>query len=365
MSKNLLHTLLVRNQDLSGLIRQVAEASDARVWVENAQGMLLFGTPEEHYLQRIPVMASGVLLGYVSGCEKAPMIAGWLEQLATLEENRKKLGAEVLHLYRELNLIFDFSEKLASVASLDSIAQLTLLEAGRLISFEQGVVFLQTDPSNPGQKIAEIGVPIDPVLLTTQLQEGESAAIIDLEKNWALFAPLKVSRYHLGNILLLRGQAEEFSAADLKLLTTLAFQSASAMERSIYYESATAQALEQQRRQLIFDLAMRDPFFRKVVATIEQRMGDPAFSVEQLSQAILLSPSQLQRKILALTEKSPGQIIRNIRLQKAKELLRSTDLNVAEVAFQCGFSDPSYFTRIFRKEEGIPPSQWKEEQEPA
>ena len=62
----------------------------------------------------------------------------------------------------------------------------------------------------------------------------------------------------------------------------------------------------------------------------------------------------MQRK--ALTNRTPPQFIRSIRLQKAFELLKTTDLTVSEVAYDVGFSDPNYFSRTFLEEFGTRPS---------
>jgi AraC-like DNA-binding protein len=59
----------------------------------------------------------------------------------------------------------------------------------------------------------------------------------------------------------------------------------------------------------------------------------------------------------ALTGRSVSIYIRTIRLHRAKEMLQSTDLNISEIAYEVGFKDPSYFTRQYREEFGITPSQ--------
>lgn len=69
-----------------------------------------------------------------------------------------------------------------------------------------------------------------------------------------------------------------------------------------------------------------------------------------------LSQVQLYRKLKALTGLTPVQFIRHLRLEKAKHLLKTTDLHVSEVAYDVGFSDPAYFSRIFQKEFKVSPS---------
>lgn len=104
-------------------------------------------------------------------------------------------------------------------------------------------------------------------------------------------------------------------------------------------------------------LQVEDAFITKIKGIIEKNMDNTAFSVGDLSQIAGMSQSQLYRKIKALTNLSLVQFIRTYRLQKAKTLLENADLNVTEVAYEVGFSDPLYFSRTFSKEFGFPPSE--------
>ena len=69
-----------------------------------------------------------------------------------------------------------------------------------------------------------------------------------------------------------------------------------------------------------------------------------------------LSTTQLHRKMKALTGEAPMSFIRKVRLHKAKDLLQNTDLTVAEIAYEVGFTDASYFSRAFGKEFGGSPT---------
>ena len=72
-----------------------------------------------------------------------------------------------------------------------------------------------------------------------------------------------------------------------------------------------------------------------------------------------MSRSQLHRKLKALTGQSASVFIRTIRLEKAKELLRNTDLNISEVAYEVGFRTALYFTQTFTEEMGVAPSVFR------
>lgn len=99
-----------------------------------------------------------------------------------------------------------------------------------------------------------------------------------------------------------------------------------------------------------------DPFLQKVRRIIENNLADPDFGILQLCRETGRSRAQLFRKIKALTGKSTSLFIRTVRLQKARELLITTNLNISEVAYEVGFKDLSYFSRTFSEEFGTPPS---------
>ena len=107
-----------------------------------------------------------------------------------------------------------------------------------------------------------------------------------------------------------------------------------------------------------FDWPMEDAFMIRLLAVITDHMDDAEFTVEELNKKMGMSNTQLFRKLKALTDLSANQLIRHVRLGRAKELLHNGDFTVAEIAYQTGFTDPSYFTRIFSREVGVTPSDY-------
>ncbi|HKM92265.1 MAG TPA: helix-turn-helix domain-containing protein [Prolixibacteraceae bacterium] len=78
-----------------------------------------------------------------------------------------------------------------------------------------------------------------------------------------------------------------------------------------------------------------------------------------LSTHFAISLAQLHRKIKSLTNSTPNNLIKSIRLKKAYYLIRDKGLRVSEAAYQTGFNDPNYLTTCFKKEFGENPSQIK------
>ncbi len=101
-----------------------------------------------------------------------------------------------------------------------------------------------------------------------------------------------------------------------------------------------------------------EQFLQKVMLVIEAHMDDTAFGVEALGREVGMSRMQLLRKLKALTDQPPIDFIRVRRLHRAAELLRQGAGNIAEVAFQTGFQDPSYFTKCFQKQFNQTPSEF-------
>ncbi|MEZ4963428.1 MAG: response regulator [Saprospiraceae bacterium] len=105
------------------------------------------------------------------------------------------------------------------------------------------------------------------------------------------------------------------------------------------------------------DLAHPDEIFLgNLTAVLKAKLDDESFGTNELSHSLHISRIQLFRKLKAITGHSPSELIRTYRLNKAKELLATTNMNVSEIAFEVGFKDPAYFTRAFTKEFGLTPS---------
>jgi len=102
-----------------------------------------------------------------------------------------------------------------------------------------------------------------------------------------------------------------------------------------------------------------DLFLQKIKEEIEKNINDPDFNVNQLSQIINLSNTQLYRKIKAVTGYTAVEFIRFIKLNKAAELLKTNKHSVKEVCFMSGFNDPSYFNRCFKENFKVTPAEFK------
>ncbi len=101
---------------------------------------------------------------------------------------------------------------------------------------------------------------------------------------------------------------------------------------------------------------MEDAFVQKLRQHIEENLTKSDLSVEELSRMMTMSYQSLHRKLSSLTNQSPVQFIRLIRLTKARTLLQNTDRTITDIAYSVGFNDAKYFSRVFTEEFGQTPS---------
>lgn len=104
--------------------------------------------------------------------------------------------------------------------------------------------------------------------------------------------------------------------------------------------------------------SLDEKFLGKVKELTEQNMHEPDFSVEKLSREIGISRAHLYNKLSSLTGKTPIEYIRIMRIRRAAQLLEKSQLTVMEVAYKIGFNDPRYFTKHFKSEYKMTPTQY-------
>ncbi len=90
-------------------------------------------------------------------------------------------------------------------------------------------------------------------------------------------------------------------------------------------------------------------FYARFLSLLNEEMSKPDLNIDTLASKMGIGRSQFYRKIKALTNYSPVELLRKIRLTKAREMLSTTDKPVSEIAYEVGFSAPAYFTRVFRE----------------
>ncbi|HEY1054428.1 MAG TPA: response regulator, partial [Emticicia sp.] len=105
-------------------------------------------------------------------------------------------------------------------------------------------------------------------------------------------------------------------------------------------------------------LSVEDSFLLKIKQITEAHLSDSGFGVEQFSREIGMSQSQLLRKMKAISNKTVVEFLKDYRLERAAQLIRKNTGTIAEIAFEVGYENPSYFTRSFQEKFGVLPSEY-------
>lgn len=103
-------------------------------------------------------------------------------------------------------------------------------------------------------------------------------------------------------------------------------------------------------------------FYNRFLALFDKKMGNPDLNVETIASDLGFERTQLYRKIKAITNYSPVELMRNLRLKKARTLLNTTDKTISEICYEVGFSTPAYFSKCYREQYGETPSETRNKQ---
>lgn len=129
--------------------------------------------------------------------------------------------------------------------------------------------------------------------------------------------------------------------------------------KNVYSSSSIVSKGEPAKKKLpemLEPLRVENEFYDSFLRIIEKEYSNSELSLADISERLGIGPAQLARKIKALTNYSPVDIIRNYRLQRARTLLRTTDKTISEIAYEVGFSSPPYLSKCYRDAFGHAPS---------
>jgi len=106
--------------------------------------------------------------------------------------------------------------------------------------------------------------------------------------------------------------------------------------------------------------SMDEEFLKQAIIKVEARLSDYLFDFDQFAVDLGTSKSTLHRKLKSLTGLAPGEFIRNIRLKHASKMILNNTGNISEIAYAVGFNDPKYFSRCFKSEFGLTPTEYQD-----
>ena len=108
-----------------------------------------------------------------------------------------------------------------------------------------------------------------------------------------------------------------------------------------------------------------EAFLQRVINFVDENIGNPELTVVDMAHAAAVSRSGLQRKIKQLMGVTPLDFLREARITRATTLLRESQKNISEIAYECGFSDPKYFSKCFKASKGKSPTEFRGSREQA
>lgn len=103
--------------------------------------------------------------------------------------------------------------------------------------------------------------------------------------------------------------------------------------------------------------SVESEFYNKFIKIVNDEIGNSNLNLDQIASQLGIGATQMTRKIKALTNFSPVEIIRSLRLKESRKLLLATEKTISEIAYEVGFSSPPYFSKCFRDEFGITPTE--------
>ena len=250
---------LLRRERLE-VVRGVLDAMASPVAVLDPDGETLAGEEPPGGTGRVPVTLDGEILGWVQGDGGATPVAALLGLLARQDLERRDLGRETLEKYKEIHLLYRMGERISRRLDLSGVAGLVLEEALRSIPATGASVMLLSEESGRLEILAGFGNEQE---TKTDLAPGHGIAGSILVSGRAeivndapsdprykpgpggvralMCAPLRGKERILGVINVSNRRAVEYTAADLKLLSALSFQAASAIENAILHERRVRQ----------------------------------------------------------------------------------------------------------------------------
>ncbi|HAX75880.1 MAG TPA: hypothetical protein DCY88_08590 [Cyanobacteria bacterium UBA11372] len=265
-----LKKLFSKKKDVA-VISELVNAIDPSISIQDVKGKTLLGVDRENQGSKHAIEVSGQVIGWVTGGEKAATVATAIAYIANKEFEKNTLANELLDRYRETTLLYHISEKITASLELKEVVKLILNEASKLIEATSGSVMLLDAKTGKLEFLSSIGKEYNPKanlklgkgIIGNVVSTGVGEIVNDVLSDprfivssapirSLICVPLKSKDRVIGAITMSNSAPITYTARELKLLTMLASQAASAIENAIFHE----EKLQESRRDaLLFRLA--------------------------------------------------------------------------------------------------------------
>lgn len=277
MSKINLRRIIFK-REVSSLLTGISNFSETGLCIKDAEQNIIIGNHSAALHYNYPIEINGNVIGWVCGKETASVIAELLNYFASLELEKRDLVSETLHKYKEITMLYDFSEKVSSCLNSKEVSNFVISEALKVIKADNVSVILLNDGSDTFEVITNDGKEIYPSdiirlregLAISVMEAGKAEIINDVKSDnryisntadlmSVMFAPLKIKDKIIGVVKLGSRSPLEYAAEDLKIFVAFASQAAVAIENARLYENLRDTFIASVRA-LAETIEKRDPY---------------------------------------------------------------------------------------------------------
>ncbi len=295
-----LKSILGKRKNERAVLQRWLDVLEGPLGVFDLEGDLMLGSETKGRVSE-DIYYNKQKVGFVKGPgDSVVLLKNMLELLLKKDGERKEIGNEVLQLYREVNLIYSFSEELAKTIKPKKIAKTALSQAQQLIKADVGWLLLFEENETALTVLASLGKEVDSEKLDERddkiirsiLSEGKADIISDTSEDKRtkdehftlsslMFAPMQIRERIIGLIIIGTLERTEYVANELKLLSTLALQTASAVQSALLYEKNINEAREREASLRRID-RLKDQF----LANTSHELRTPLNGIIGLSEAL-------------------------------------------------------------------------------
>jgi serine phosphatase RsbU (regulator of sigma subunit) len=249
-------------RETASIVHEIVEVIDQTIGIQDVNGKLLLGDEKSFVLGKYPIKLEEDVIGWVGGPEKASSVASLLSHIAEREFEKRTLSRETLERYKEINLLYTISAKMASCLDAQEVAQLIIDEVRKTIQATSASIMFPNEKTDTFDIIAAFGTAVSTKfeLKTNEgiagsvLFTGKGVIINDVQSSpefvegpykisSLICIPLKVEEKVIGVMNISSKDPVTYTAGDLKLATALATQAAVSIENA----RLQAERLEQEK----------------------------------------------------------------------------------------------------------------------
>lgn len=246
---------LITKKAVQQLLNELISAIDTPISIQDVTGKWLIGKKLTNPENRYPVQLNDEVIGWVVGEQKAVSVASLLSYLANQELGKKELAKETLEKYKEINLLYKISEKISANLKLNEIAKLIIEEAHKILEANSCSVMLLDEETKElsiisylERKTPKLFLKLGEGIAGFVALSGKAEIINDVLSDpryvpgpnpvsSMICVPIKIKSRILGVINVSNKKPVQYTAADLKLLNTLASQAGVAIENAILHQN--------------------------------------------------------------------------------------------------------------------------------